>query len=235
MALEGSLHDMPLVDLIEIFQLGEKSGALLLNGYSESAVLYLTMGRLIDAAIIRKPTHQVITRGDQAVRLLLGWEDATFVLRHDPSVMKRPVTIFQTAEQLIQGSQRRGDQDGDSFVAQQGVAHVEIEAIWPRQNGDSRGDHDPSRYDTTRQTHTDAYVPATMDYIDTMRDLPTMLDLEPVDWNEIIHMPAPDQGLGQTLPNEPQPDLGVASTTPPPRKVPTRRLLQAVMRRVRGL
>lgn len=107
MALEGSLRDMSLVDLCRIFQIGSKTGSLLLTGGSERGVIYVRDGRLIDATLTRGTERQVIAEGEEAVLLLLQWEDATFTFQPDPTLTDRPARITRDNEWLMLESIRR--------------------------------------------------------------------------------------------------------------------------------
>jgi hypothetical protein len=230
MALEGNLQDMSLADLIEIFHEDAKSGALLLNGDTESGVIYITQGRVIDAAIIRKSAHRLSVRGDKAVHLLLQWDNAHFLFRHDPSVLKRPVTVFQTAEQLIGASLGRGDHGRDSFVSS-----ATVEPIRLASRDQLNVDHFPSRHDAPAHTYMERHVHSGSEQTDTMHVSPILLDLEPVDLDTIMQMPAPTPTPLTAASEEMHTRSIQANTTPTPRAVPGRRLLHAVMRRVRGL
>ena len=61
MALEGSLHDLSLIDLLQIIQIGLKTGVLWLNGGAGHGVVYVRAGSLIDAVLVRGPTRQDVT------------------------------------------------------------------------------------------------------------------------------------------------------------------------------
>lgn len=117
MALEGSLYDMSLVDLIQIFRMGKKMGVLVLAGGVERGVIYVNEGRLIDAVLVRGPERQVIADSEEAVIQMLQWQDATFTFRHDLVVPERPVRIFHDGEWLvIEGMRRRTDPLHDSLI-----------------------------------------------------------------------------------------------------------------------
>ena len=102
MSLEGILHDMPFADLLEVFHLDRKSGILQISAPAQRASLYVTMGRVVDAVIVQLPHQQLIVSGDEAVAQIFGWEDAQFVFKPDQSALYRPVTIFRDAEDLVQ-------------------------------------------------------------------------------------------------------------------------------------
>jgi hypothetical protein len=110
MALEGSLQDMSLSDLFQIFRLGPKSGVLILTRDTERGVIYVNQGQLIDAFIVRGAERMVVNTRDEAVLSMLEWDDATFVFNHNLSVENRPVRIEHDAEWLImEGMRRRSD------------------------------------------------------------------------------------------------------------------------------
>ncbi|NJP04475.1 MAG: DUF4388 domain-containing protein [Chloroflexaceae bacterium] len=110
MALEGTLQDMALSDLFQVFRMGPKSGILLLNQHQDRGAIYVNRGQLIDAFIVRGPDRKVITTRDEAVITMLGWEDATFIFRHDLDVGNRPVRIEHDSEWLIlEGMRRRSN------------------------------------------------------------------------------------------------------------------------------
>ena len=107
MALEGSLRDMSMVDLFQIFRMGPKSGILLLATGPERGIVYVAEGRPVDAVLVRGSERQVISSGEDAVMLLLQWDDATFTFRHDPAVCERPIRIFHDSDWLILEGMRR--------------------------------------------------------------------------------------------------------------------------------
>lgn len=110
MALEGTLQDMSLSDIFQVFRMGPKSGVLLLNKEEERGVIYVAEGRLIDAFIVRGTERSVVSTGDEAVLQMLTWDDAGFVFRHEIATDQRPVRIEHDAEWLIlEGMRRRTD------------------------------------------------------------------------------------------------------------------------------
>lgn len=107
MALEGTLQDMSLSDLFQVFRMGPKTGVLLLIGSSERGVIYVAEGRLIDAAVVRGADRSVVAVQDEAVLHTLLWEQASFVFRHDEAVTNRRARIVHDAEWLVMESMRR--------------------------------------------------------------------------------------------------------------------------------
>lgn len=101
MALEGSLRDLSLIDLIQLFWDGRKTGVLWLWDGSEQGEVYVSAGCLIDAALLREPARQVIATADDAALRLLQWDDARFTFQPDPRVDRRPVRIVHDHAWLI--------------------------------------------------------------------------------------------------------------------------------------
>lgn len=119
MALEGSLQDMSLIDLFQIFRMSSKTGTLLLDEKNRCGVIYVIAGRLIDAIVVRKLDRRVITVADDAVLHLLCWEDATFVFRHDLDTSEHRTRIIRDSEQLVIESVQRREQAGQVSAYQQ--------------------------------------------------------------------------------------------------------------------
>ena len=107
MALEGTLEDMSLPDLFQIFQIGEKSGVLLLLHAAECGVIVVDMGRLIDAVLMNRANQQVHLTGEDAVLQMLQWQQANFTFKHNPGATRRSVTIHHTSNWLIMEALRR--------------------------------------------------------------------------------------------------------------------------------
>jgi hypothetical protein len=110
MALEGTLQDMSLSDLFQVFRMGPKSGVLLLNREEDRGVIYVSEGRLIDAFIVQGTQRNVSATADEAVLQMLGWDNADFVFRHEIATDQRPVRIEHDEEWLVlEGMRRRAD------------------------------------------------------------------------------------------------------------------------------
>jgi hypothetical protein len=106
MALEGSLHDLSLIDLIQLFRSGLKTGALWLTGGTEQGVVYVRAGCLIDAELVYGPARQVIATADDALLRLLQWEDATWTFQPDSKVSRRQARIVHDHEWLLREAGR---------------------------------------------------------------------------------------------------------------------------------
>lgn len=101
MALEGTLADMSMADLFQIFQMGNKTGILRLQTDDQYGVVHVSNGRVIDGAILYRPDQSIRFRGEQAVLKLLQWPEATFSFRHDPAIANRAVIIRRPNSWLV--------------------------------------------------------------------------------------------------------------------------------------
>lgn len=110
MALEGTLRDMSLSDLIQVFRMGPKSGVLLIVHTSERGIIYVAHGTMVDAVILQSTDRSVLANGEEAVIQMLTWDTGSFVFSHNHSVFERPVRITRDGEELIlEGLRRRKD------------------------------------------------------------------------------------------------------------------------------
>lgn len=110
MALEGLLQDMPLVDLLRVFRMGQKSGVLFVKHTdNEHGVAYVFDGTLIDAVVLDATTRFVHLQAEAALLYMLQWEQAAFTFRHDLSVEQRPARIVRDLEWFI-GQAEQSDQ-----------------------------------------------------------------------------------------------------------------------------
>ena len=107
MALEGSLQDMSLIDLFQVFRMGPKTGILMVSSSADRGVVYVADGRLVDAVYVHGIERQMSAIGEDAVIQLLQWDDASFIFRHDPAVRGRQPRIFHDSDWLILEGMRR--------------------------------------------------------------------------------------------------------------------------------
>lgn len=106
MALEGTLHDIPLVDLLEIFAIGSKTGLLALSSGNERGQITVCHGVPIDAALIGD-AQQLLAADDEAMIHMLIWDDGEFVFHPDQTAAIRPVRIVSSSADLIRESEQR--------------------------------------------------------------------------------------------------------------------------------
>ena len=106
MALEGTLEDMPLRDLVSIFRETERSGVLTLQTRTEQADIFVFAGKLRDAIVTLCGDQRVLATGDAALRYLTRWQEATFVFRHDDRVACHPLRLSATSHQILRATYR---------------------------------------------------------------------------------------------------------------------------------
>ena len=106
MTLEGSLHDLSLIDLLQLFRIGVKTGVLWLIGGDEQGALYVCEGCLIDAVLVGGSARQVIATADDAAIRLLQWQDAKFTFQPDTKVNRHPARLVHDQEWLLQEAGR---------------------------------------------------------------------------------------------------------------------------------
>lgn len=241
MALEGSLQDMSLADLFQIFRMGPKSGVLLLAGGSERGVIYVCQGRLIDAALVRGSECQAIATGEEAVIQLLQWEDATFVFRHDLAVAGRTIRIFHDSEWLMLEGIRRRENPLRLLPHQQITLDSQLELASLPSSAESGVNLDLDQWRILSQISISQNVREICKKtgmgpdkaIHTVSELiaiglvevapPATLQRKPVVQNRSVLQPVAAGGGG--LPERPAANAAL----------PGRGLLNAIMRRVRGL
>jgi hypothetical protein len=107
MALEGSLRDLSLIDLLHLFRIGLKTGVLrVFDGVDQDGAVYVRAGGLIDAVLVRGPERQVIATADDAVIRLLQWEAARFTFQPDLAIDERPVRMVHDHAWLLREASR---------------------------------------------------------------------------------------------------------------------------------
>lgn len=107
MALEGSLRDMSLVDLIRFLRMRSRSGVLVLTAGAQRGTIYVSVGHIIDAALAHGPERQAGASAEEAVLRMLQWEEGSFSFQHDPGITGRAVHISDDGEWLIEEARRR--------------------------------------------------------------------------------------------------------------------------------
>jgi hypothetical protein len=112
MAIVGSLLDITLIDLLQVFSLSSKSGRLIIEqGDRYTGMLWLLDGAVANAATIDARTRVPMYMSEEAVIEMLQWEDARF--RFVPAVPGETykVTITRPTEWLIlEGLRHRDEQ-----------------------------------------------------------------------------------------------------------------------------
>jgi CheY-like chemotaxis protein len=101
--LSGDLEDMGVVDLIQTFEVGRKSGVARIESGERVAVIYFRDGKVIDAELGR-------LCGEEAVYRSLIWSGGTFEVEFCP--LDRQETILTSTQGLLMEGMRRLDEWG---------------------------------------------------------------------------------------------------------------------------
>jgi hypothetical protein len=101
MALQGSLSELPLPDVIQLVSVSGKTGAFEIRGQSGVGRIYLRDGQIVDASIGR-------LRGDSAVYEMAIWSDGTFTFNQGEEADQ--VTIHLSNASLMMEAARRLDE-----------------------------------------------------------------------------------------------------------------------------
>ncbi|MEO1170853.1 MAG: DUF4388 domain-containing protein [Myxococcota bacterium] len=102
-AVQGSLEQISMVDLLQVFAMNRRSGCIRLRGGPQNsrAEVFVADGRIDDAVIGN-------ARGEKALYRLLAWEDGTF--EFVPGVSSATSTISAATDSLLMEGMRQGDE-----------------------------------------------------------------------------------------------------------------------------
>ncbi len=103
-SLKGSLEDVPLPDLFQLFKLAGHSGILLLRDGGRVGVLGVAEGEIVHAFA----EH---AQGQEAIYTIFEWKQARFAFYQDLTLPTRTVTA--STEHLVLEASRRGDESSD--------------------------------------------------------------------------------------------------------------------------
>lgn len=101
--LSGDLADMGVVDLLQTFELGRKSGVARLHSGPHEAIIYFREGKVVDAE------HGRLV-GEEAVYRCLIWTGGTFDVDFMP--IDHPEVIMTSTQGLLMEGMRRVDEWG---------------------------------------------------------------------------------------------------------------------------
>ena len=101
--LSGDLADMGVVDLLQTFEMGRKSGTATLHDGELEAAIYFRDGKVVDAE------HGKL-RGEEAIYRCLIWTQGTFDVEFEP--INREEVIFTSTQGLLMEGMRRVDEWG---------------------------------------------------------------------------------------------------------------------------
>ncbi len=100
-SLKGSLEEIPLADLFQLFKMGSYSGILLIREGGRLAVLGLVEGEVVHV-------FAEGLSGREALYLLFNWKTARFAFYKDLTLPER--TVNMSTEHLVLEASRRGDE-----------------------------------------------------------------------------------------------------------------------------
>ena len=130
-ALEGTLRDMSVVNLIQVFTISKRNGVLVLMMDGVKGVLFLADGQIIHAAIMLTLTNEVLAQGDDAFYAMLRWHEARFWFSGTPDSAQPIRTITTDSSYLLMEGLRRLDQEANAHAA------IAIESQVRRSPGDT--------------------------------------------------------------------------------------------------
>lgn len=106
MALEGSLRDMSLADLLRFLRLRAKTGLLLINSRGERGAISIRAGQPAGATLAREAERLTLAAGDEAIVRMLQWEEGSFMFQPDQGTLRGSATLGRDGEWLIDQSRR---------------------------------------------------------------------------------------------------------------------------------
>jgi DNA-binding response OmpR family regulator len=99
----GSIQDMTVVDLLQTFEVSQKSGTITFKSGSRLGYVWFKNGRMIDADV-------GTLRGEEAVYRMLVWSEADFEVDFGP--VDREELVEQPTSVLVMEGMRRADEWG---------------------------------------------------------------------------------------------------------------------------
>lgn len=101
MGLEGNLKDFDLSDILQLVQLGKKTGALVVQSDGDEGIIFFNDGTAVHA-------KAGDTTGDQSVNRILRWRQGSFAFRPDETTAYR--TIQTPVQHLVLDAARQIDE-----------------------------------------------------------------------------------------------------------------------------
>jgi hypothetical protein len=101
MGLEGNLKDFDLSDILQLVQLGKKTGALVVQSGGDEGVIYFNEGTAVHA-------KAGDVTGDQSINRILRWRQGSFTFRPDETTAYR--TIQTPLQHLVLDAARQIDE-----------------------------------------------------------------------------------------------------------------------------
>jgi len=103
--MTGTIREVPLPDLAQLFSTSKKTGTLVLTKAHVEAKIHLDRGQLIYASISDAPGLNPL----KAIYRVLAWEDGTFELR-GPEAQNFPEKIDMPTEHILMEGLRQLDE-----------------------------------------------------------------------------------------------------------------------------
>lgn len=116
MGLEGKLIDLPMIDLMRIFQRSARSGKLMLWRETEWALVWLVKGQAVNAVVLNKADKRTLHAGTNALLDLFTWTEGQFRYSYESASSSYPVTIRRPTSALIGEVLQRQRIDPPSLV-----------------------------------------------------------------------------------------------------------------------
>ena len=111
-ALAGTLSDMSMVNLLQVFTVSKKTGILRLLDGDLRGGLYAVAGRVVHAEVRDGATDKVLISGEEAFYTIMRWPNARFWFTPATEAQPNyPPTITSGNDHLIMEGLRRLDEE----------------------------------------------------------------------------------------------------------------------------
>jgi hypothetical protein len=111
-ALAGTLSDMSMVNLLQVFTVSKKTGILRLLDGDLRGGLYALAGRIVHAEVLDGDTDKVLISGEEAFYTIMRWASARFWFTPATEAQPGyPLTITSGNDHLIMEGLRRLDEE----------------------------------------------------------------------------------------------------------------------------
>ena len=111
MALQGNLGDLPLIDLVQVLSLQNKTGVLSVNRDFSQAQVCFSKSKIYSAFVhhARSKGQMINRQGEDALYDLLGWQDGQFVFELT-SMLPADQNVHATWDYIVLEQCRREDE-----------------------------------------------------------------------------------------------------------------------------
>jgi hypothetical protein len=101
MGLEGKLSDMPVLDLLRVFQRGASSGKLSVWTEAAHAIVWFQDGQAVNAVVLRRADLRPLFVGEHAILDIFTWPDGNFRFVEGANPTGYAMLITQPTNALI--------------------------------------------------------------------------------------------------------------------------------------